>query len=127
MKKIALFTLLILTVLMISSCGLFSPGPGKVVEKFYRYVEKGELESAKNLFAKQIQEAMGGKLMAGLSEETNHIKDKGGVKDIEIINEEITGESARVTARVSYGNGSDKSDNTKLIKENGAWKITISK
>lgn len=127
MKRFTLFTLLILAVLMTSSCGLFSPGPGKVVEKFYQYVEKGELEAAKNLFTKEIREAMGGKIMAGLSEETNEINAKGGVKDIEIKSEEITGESARVTARVSYGNGSDKSDNTKLIKEDGAWRITISK
>lgn len=127
MKRFALFTLLITAAMMTSSCSLFSSGPGGVVEKFYRYVEKGELEAAKNLFAKQIKETMGGKIMAGLAGETNKIKDKGGIKSIEIKNEEINGESARVATRVVYGNGADKNEDTKLIKEDGAWKITISK
>lgn len=80
------------------------------------------MEAAKNLFAKPIQEAMGGEILASLAKETSEIKSKGGVKDIEIKNEEITGESAHVSARVIYGDGSNKTNTTNLIKEDGTWK-----
>ncbi len=51
---------------------------------------------------------------------------KGTIKDFEIVKEEVQGEVATVTARITYKDGSVLDpDVTRLVKENGAWKIAM--
>lgn len=126
MKKV-ISVLAVLAILM--GCNLLSGNsPAKVVQEFHRLVEKGELSKAYELVSqsgKGLLAMAGG--AQGLSSGTNEIKQKGGIKNIKIIKEDVTGEMATVNFEITYGNGSVKKDNEKLIKEDGKWKLDVSK
>ena len=61
------------------------------------------------------------------AEQTRQIQSKGGISNIEIVSEDVLGETAEVTAVTTYGNGSTQRENTKRIQKDGEWKITLSK
>ncbi len=127
MKKL-IVTLMSLMVLLITACSSFD-SPSTVVKKFYEYAEAGKVNDAYELITKDgkemLQKYAGG--VSALSDLTDEIKREGGLKSINIQSEEITGDTAKVVFVITYGNGTTKNDNEKLIKEQGAWKITVSK
>ncbi len=112
---------------IISGCGSAGSGPGTTVEKYYQAVESGKSDAALKLFSsKELEdEDTKKKLLALIAMGTEEIKTKDGIKSIEIEKEEIDGDSAKVTAKVTYGNGKTDSQKVKLIKEDGKWKLTL--
>lgn len=107
---------------------LFGSGPANVVKRFYELAEKGEVSKAFELFsegAKGMLNMMGGtKALIGLTDE---IKKKGGIKNFKVVKEDITGELATIRFEITFGNGSVKKDDEKLIKQDGKWKIDAKK
>ncbi|WP_246368578.1 DUF4878 domain-containing protein [Phocaeicola faecicola] len=57
------------------------------------------------------------------------LDEKGGLKEIEIVSEEIAedGNSAVVTFKQHYGDGSVKEDTQKMAKVDGKWLMDIGK
>ena len=57
------------------------------------------------------------------------IEKKGGLKEVEIVSEEMAedGNSAIVTYKQHYGDGSVKEDTQKMIKVDGKWLMDIGK
>lgn len=126
--KTLIVTLMSLMVLSITACSSFD-SPSTVVKNFYEYVEAGKVNDAYELITKDGKEMLkqyGGGVSA-LSDLTRKIKNKGGLKAINIENEEITGDTAKVVFVITYGNGTTEKDNEALIKEQSSWKITVSK
>lgn len=127
MKKF-IATFMALLVLSITACSSFD-SPSTVVKHFYEYVAAGKVNDAYELIAKDgklmLQKYGGG--VSALSDSTQKLKGKGGLESIKIKSEEITGDTAEVEFSLTYGNGTTKNDNEKLVKENGSWKITVSK
>ena len=127
MKKI-LTMMWVLVYLSIVACSSFE-SPSTVVKDFYTYAEAGKVNDAYKLVTdegKEMLKKYGGGVSA-ISSITDKIKKKGGIKTIEILSEKITGDTANVSFRLTYGDGTIMEDNEKLIKEQGAWRITISK
>lgn len=121
----------VLLVTMLFAC-TFLAGCGKspesTVESFYRSLASGEITEAKSYLSVQLAGMLGeAKLSAALSKETEKIRACGGIKKIEV-KLQGEGEVRSGTAAVTFGGKcSPINERTKLIKENGKWKITASK
>jgi hypothetical protein len=110
---------------LLSACG---NSPKSTVEAFYNNVEKGELSEAKKVLSSQLFTFLGEqKLTAGLAGETEHIGKCGGIKSVKP-ELQTQGEVAVGTTTVEYkGDCKPRVEKTKLVKENGVWKLTASK
>jgi hypothetical protein len=125
MKRSSIHAMMIFFVLTaLVSCSLFKPSPSQVVKSFYRNIESGKIEEAAKLLSSQSVQTFGSKFRAVMPNETNKIKSKGGIRSIET-EESVTGEVAKVTCKVTYGDNSTEDDVLDLIKENGDWKIQM--
>ena len=128
MTKTTILFLVALMALALAGCSVFRPGPGDVVKQFIRHVEAGETTEAAALLSGDLANNLGqDKLRRVLAEQTRQIQSKGGISNIEIVSEDVLGETAEVTAVTTYGNGSSQRENSKLIQKDGEWKITLSK
>lgn len=118
--------LFIVLILLLTACGAMSPS--STVRKFYGYMQAEKTEKALTLFSVDIINMLGQKkLLAGLEEGVQQIKAKGGIKSINFEEEKIDGDSAQVRCVIRFGNGEESSESTKLIMENGSWKLAPSK
>ncbi|MFL6200137.1 MAG: DUF4878 domain-containing protein [Thermoanaerobaculia bacterium] len=98
--------------------------PAAAVKNFYRAVEEGDTDAAIALVSPEVVGLIGeNKIKAGLQEQGLKIKQKGGISSIEIKDEAIVGEVAKITAVLTYGGGTAETENLKLKKMNGEWKI----
>jgi hypothetical protein len=98
--------------------------PASTVERFYRDIGDGKVDDALDLLSEQTIKTIGKeKLLAGLRKATRAALDKGGIKGVEITNEQIANELANVTAIVRYGNGSAETERVKLVKESLSWRL----
>lgn len=122
------FCMVIVVLLTIlPACSLFN-SPSQTVKNFNKYVSEGKIDDATKLLSKRVISNMGiDKVKSGLARTTKNIKERGGITSLEIVKEEIIGEVAEVHMIISYGNGSKINEKVQLIKEEGDWKIDISK
>ena len=133
MKQLIRLGLMLVAVLAMVSCTPSTPGAAlknymsaisdKDYEKFIDVCNISEADSDK---AKEIREG----LIAMIQEKgSKTIEKKGGLKEIEIVSEEMTedGNSAIVTYKQHYGDGSVKEDTQKMIKVDGKWLMDIGK
>lgn len=127
MKRVLLFGLIVLGLCLAGCSG--SNSPSGVVKEFYKYAAAGKVNDAFELISKEGQNMLnqhaGG--TAAIAKLTKEINDKGGIKAIEILSEEVIGDTATVKFAIKFGNGSTKQDNEKPVKEGGKWKLTVSK
>lgn len=126
-KRIVRLMVLIGLVMVGSGCGLFNSGPGQTVKNFYYAVEAGKIEEAKNLLSAQVTATYGAKLSQALVQASEDIKRKGGIQSIDVISENINGDIAAVTSKTTFGNGQSTTDASRLLKEDGQWKIAPNK
>ena len=110
---------------ILAGCGT---SPESTVKTFYTNVEKGEITEAKKALSPQLSAFLGDrKLSATLAGETERIGKCGGIKSIDS-KLETKGEVAVGTTTVEYkGECQAKTEKTKLVKEDGSWKITANK
>jgi hypothetical protein len=110
---------------ILSAC---SSSPESTIEKFYQAVEKGEISEAKQYVSRQLLSMLGGsKIDIALTEYFEKIQSCGGIANLET---KLTGEGELRTGTVHItfkGDCPVKTEKTKLIKEDGVWKITASK
>ncbi len=123
MKKI-LTGLLMLVFLGMTACGS-SDSPSAVIQKFYMHMSAGEVNDASKLIStegKKMAEMFGG--AAGvLVSKSETMGKNGGIKNIDMLSEEITGDIAKVAFEITYGNGEKVKQDETLIKEDGAWRV----
>lgn len=126
MKKI-MAAILLLAGFAISSCSSLD-SPTAVVKSFYTYLGEGKVNDAFDLITEGGQKMLqkfGGVSM--LSNGTDKMKRKGGIKGISPLSESITGETAKVSIKLTYGNDSTDKKTENLIKEQGTWRIVLKK
>lgn len=113
--------MLALTLLFLAACG---NSPRSAVKAFYDAVEEGRVEDALKMVSSQVTSSIGiDKTRAALQSATREIHDKGGLKSLDIVKEDVVGEVAEVEVRIHYGNGTEETEKVKVVKENGEWKI----
>lgn len=125
MKKNIYFGLfLLLSLFVLVGCG--GPKPSKVVERFFKAVEDGEITDAIGYLSTSAVESIGAeKWRSILTDTTLQINSDEGIDKIDILSDETTGEIAKVAVEVTYGNGTTDSEVFDLIKEDGDWKIHV--
>ena len=113
--------LCILVATVLTAC---TKSPASTVQSFYRAVEKGEITEAKSYLSAQILGMLGeGKVSAALSAEHEKIRGCGGIKNVDA-KFDGEGEIRSGNVFIEYrGNCTARSEKTKLIKEDGKWKI----
>lgn len=67
------------------------------------------------------------KLTMVLAQNRAMAEQRGGLKDIEVVQETVNEQSALVRLKLIYGDGYTDVQNTKLILEDNEWKISADK
>jgi ketosteroid isomerase-like protein len=123
-KPVLVLVLLVTTVF--ASCA--GRSPAAAVEAFYHAVDRGALDRAVSLLSEQTITMFGkDKLKAGMTEEARKIQAKGGIQELQVTDEKVTGEVASVTVLIRYGDGSEETETVKLVRERGGWRLAPSK
>jgi len=120
------FLLLLPCVLVAVAC--LASGPEATVKRFYSAVEDGEIDKATGLVSSRIINLLGeDKLRKALSEQALEIKEKGGIKSVKVDELNEVGEIAEGKVTITYGNGTQETEEVKLTKEDGKWKLDAEK
>ena len=127
MRKIAI-AIWILVSLLLGGCGS-SSSPADIAKDFYTLVAEGKVNDAFALVdedAQKFAQQLGGGANV-LSQRTQSMKKKGGLKAIKVVKEEVTGDTAEVELELEFGNGEKSTRKDKFIKKDGEWRMTLSK
>jgi hypothetical protein len=120
-RKLALFSVLLWISLL---CACAGSTPSSAVRAFYKAMSNGKADDAIGLLSQQTINTLGEpKLRMGIQEAARQASEKGGLKDLEITNEQIKGDVATVTFLLKYGNGTQKTEIERLVKEKGGWRL----
>ncbi len=114
----------LVALLLVCTTACSGGSPSGTVKEFYARVEAGKLDATLELLSNQARSQVSSdKMKQGLQEATRQIDAKGGIKRIDVIEEKVIGETAEVNVRITFGNGSEETDQSSLIKEDGKWRI----
>ena len=134
MKK--LFTLFAVAVAMfMASCAGAPATPSNAAVEYYQYVANGDYEAfadAIHFDTTDPEEIAEGKAMVvSLYKEkaAPQMEAKSGVKSVEATGETISedGNTANVQLKVIYGDGSEKTEDVKLVKVDNKWLLAFDK
>jgi len=137
MKKMMYFICAATIALGAANCGggANSGTPTGIQKSIYDQFQKGNYEKAITLWFANLDSDDNGKAgKAGEKEQAvkafaakakDSLEKKGGLKSYEITNETISedGMKAKVSAKLTYGNGTDETENSDFVKKDGKWKI----
>lgn len=112
---------LMIVALLLAACA--ASGPGATLQRYMKIVEAGEVTKATTMFPSALQAQFASKIVAMIGAETDRIKKKGGLKAMDVVKEDVTGDIASVTLTTHYGNGTVDTSTTKLLREDNEWKI----
>lgn len=114
--------------IMLTLLAACSQSPSSVVKDTIRALEKGEITEAKSYLDDSVKNALNeGRISASLSAQTVKIKRHGGIANIEITKEEVTGEVADIYYVTHFKDGTNDNTSDRLIKTRGGWKIAPQK
>lgn len=97
--------------------------PSKMLEEYLRLVENGDVSKVNILFSRRKKEQMARVVQEVISGKADGVKKKGGIKDIKIIKEDVSDETAAVDFEITYGNGSVEKGSSKFVKEVHMWML----
>lgn len=123
MKQL-LTALVLLCSFALVGCG-GSAGPGDAVKELNYAMEKGDLDTVKKIVPGLAGMMGDEKLKAMMTEASAEAKKKGGIKSVEILKEEINGDTATVEHKVTWGNGDEETETSELAKVDGQWIISM--
>lgn len=135
MKKIIYFSLCVLTLCAYAACAS-SDSPAKAAKVYAEYMKDGKYDKFadglafhENASADQIEQQK--EMITSLLKEKGEkeLAKQGGLKDIDIVSEEIAedGLSAKVVLKQTYGNGDSEEATFDMVKRNGTWKMIVKK
>lgn len=128
MKNILkLVAVLLVVTFAFVNCGGAS-GPKDIVIESFQMMEDNDQAGLKDLLSSQVKAMVDTeKLEEGMTKQYETIKEKGGIDNIEFLSEDIQEDVANFKVKLTYGDGSTKEEKVKLVKEEGDWKLGVSK
>jgi hypothetical protein len=121
---LAIFAISIL--LMAGGCS--GSSPSRTVKDFYGAIGRGDVETATAQMASRVIDQVGlNKLQQSIEFQVQAVEQAGGIKSVKITDEQIFDDAALVTTQVDFGDGTSATETVQLVKEDGRWKIDISK
>ncbi len=138
MKKSLYLMIAVTFFLLTAGCSKGSAGksPKDIEKSIYTELQKGNYDKAiemifENMESDEVTPAeKKSEVMKVFAEKTKQSTDaKGGLKNFEIIGEEISedGKTATVTTKITYGNGSEDTQSSSYVNRDGVWKLKIDK
>lgn len=135
MKNLNYLALVLLMLGLTVSCATKS-SPGAAAKQYMEYMADGNVDKFidgiafdEDVTKEEIEQ--GKTMMKSLIEEkaVPALEEKGGLKSVEVISEEISedGKTATVTLKQTYGNGEFDEDETNMVLVDGRWKIEMGK
>jgi hypothetical protein len=106
---------------LVAGCG-GGGGPEGAVKGWFKAMNAGKHADAMKFLTPALAEMAnmdGGK---GMSDEMTH---NGTMTKIEIVSTEVRGEGATVKVRVHFKDGGVEDQEHSVVKQDGAWKVTI--
>lgn len=135
MKKLFSYMLLITVMaLFMTSCS--SSGPGSAFKSYMEKMKTGDYKGCAQGFAVDEtktpeQNAKATEMIESIltDKADKAIKEKGGLKDVEVLEESISedGNTATLKVKFTYGDGSEQENTQDMIKQNGEWKMVFKK
>ena len=133
MKKLSIILSLVIASFLFftTSCGTSSSSsPGDISKKIPKYIEKGNVDAFIAVLStdgKELSDEDKAKLTAMVQMGQEEIKEKDGIKSIEVIEEDINeaGDKANVKLKIIYGNGEEDTQTDKFVMEDGKWKYSM--
>ena len=120
-RRLAIYAASVCVVAALACAG---NSPSSAVKSFYKAIGDGKTDTALSLLSERTVATIGQeKLRAGLQKATRDALDKGGITDVQIIDEQIASEIANVTVVVKYGNGTTDTEKVKLVKDRSGWRL----
>lgn len=102
--------------------------PGGAVEAFIKEVEQGNFVGILSLLTAEVVSTVGVKKLDEIfAEDTREVRARGGVTGIEILQEWVDGGMAAVDVSMNYADGSVDRETMILRRENGEWKIDLTR
>lgn len=123
--------------LMLISCSRTgASSPGKAAKQYMEYMVNGDVDKfvdaiyfGEETSKEEIEQ--GRTMMKSLIEEKAKpaLEEKGGLKSVEVISEEISedGKTATVTLKQTYGNGETEEDESEMVLVDGRWMMKMEK
>ena len=127
MKKLPLLFAFAFLGLLLSACGGRQSSPAGVVKAFAAAIDKGDAKAAVALIEPSVtsQPQMQQKLESLVGLANSEIKKKGGIKSVEVTNVTVNGDSASVSVKYTYGNGSTDAETQDVVKVDGKWYLKM--
>jgi len=133
MKKNLFYLLGLMAICLFTFSSCSSESPGDAAKKYMNYMKSGDYDKFVDGIAvgedtpKDEVEAGKTMLKAMMEKGKKQVDAKGGIKDIEIVSEEIEedGKAARVVLKTTYGDGSTEEKPTNMVLEKGKWKMKV--
>ncbi|WKD29585.1 DUF4878 domain-containing protein [Vreelandella venusta] len=122
--------LLLLAVFTLTACS--GGKPEDTVETFFKAAAQGDTDKAidqisfASVSANEMVQARG-KVQMIVGEVQNRINANDGFDSVETLNSVISddGNQATIQSQINYGNGKSTTENTRLVKIDGDWKISL--
>ena len=134
MKK--LFSIFAVAVAMFMvSCASAPATPSDAAVECYQSVAKGDYEAIANAIhydTTDPEEIAEGKAMITSfykEKAAPEIESKGGIKSVEALSETVSedGNTANVQLKIVYGDGSEKTEDVKMVKVDEKWMLSFDK
>ena len=114
----------ILTVTAACRAGCGGPGPADEIERFLRLMDQGECAEASEMIGGQMRMLGTELLNAACAERSREMSQRGGLESVEILSEDVQGNTATVVTRTTYGDGSSSERENLLTRLDGVWMFT---
>ena len=115
---------LLLAALAVPLSAVVVSSPGSVVTDFYYAANDGRYTDAEKLFSTQALAAIAAG-QGGFKAYCDVRTKAATMATVEIVQEDIRGEGATVTARVAFKDGSSTDSVTELVREGNEWRIAV--
>lgn len=121
-----LFALLApLLLVFAAACSGAGSGPGATVEAFQTAIAEGNQDAVIEHIEPDAREMFRPKMGMIVSLAAQEAERRGGFSGIEILSEEIEGDSATVRYQSNFGDGSSEEDEATLKQVDGVWYISV--
>ena len=137
MKRVLTFSVMIAAMIVVASCSSSSgDSPSKALNGYIEMLQSRDYENFVEGFAlgeditpeqaKQQKAMLSGLVGDKVSKEYDK---RGGLKGVEFITEEISedGNSAVVTFKMQFGDGTEQEDSQDMVKRDGKWLMDADK
>jgi len=117
--------ILMVVLALLAGCGHGEKSPSEVVKALYEAANAGKYSAVEHYFCADARRYIKVAYPRGLKPLCDAQTKYGTLTQVDIVQVEIKGDEAYVTARLRFKDRTTLGEKTKLIKEKGEWKVAL--